>query len=170
MGEDIGRRRFIKCAAGSTVALASMQVFGTAADHARGCKYFNVAQAATVNAIAEQIVPADDSPGAHEAGILFYIDGLLNGRYGGFYRERYESGLKLIDRFSRGQFHKDFVNLNSDQQISVLKALESGSAAGSEGSRFFVLILQHTIEGYYGDPEHHGNPGNASWRMIGFEG
>jgi gluconate 2-dehydrogenase gamma chain len=170
MGEYIGRRKFIKCAAGSTVALASMQVFGTSADHTRGCKYFNVTQAATVSAIAEQIVPADDSPGAHEAGVLFYIDGRLSGRYGGFYRERYESGLKLVNELSQREFHKDFVTLHSDQQVSVLQALESGTGGGEEGRRFFALIWQHTMEGYYGDPEHGGNRDTKSWQMIGFEG
>jgi gluconate 2-dehydrogenase gamma chain len=170
MSEYIDRRCFIKCAAGSTVALASGHMFGTSAEHARGCHYFNAAQAATITAIAEQIVPSDDWPGAQQAGVLFYIDGLLGGRYGAFYRERYESGLKLIDSLSKGHFQKDFVNLNSDQQISVLQALESGSGGGKEGGRFFKLVWQHTMEGYYGDPKHGADRGNRSWQMIGFEG
>jgi gluconate 2-dehydrogenase gamma chain len=170
VSEYVDRRSFIKCAAGSTVALASRQLFGTSADHAPGCQYFQTGQAATVEAIAEQIVPSDDSPGAQQAGVLFYIDGLLGGRFGSFYRGRYESGLKLIDGLSKRQFHKDFANLNSDQQISVLQALQSGSGGGEEGRRFFKLVLRHTMEGYYGDPEHGGNRGNASWHMIGFEG
>jgi gluconate 2-dehydrogenase gamma chain len=170
VGEYIGRRKFIQCAAGSTVALASLQTFGTSVDHARGCKYFTVAEGATVTAIAEQIVPSDDAPGAHEAGVLFYIDGLLSGRYGGFYRERYQNGLKLVNEVSQKQFHRDFVSLNSSQQVSLLQTLESGSGAGEEGRRFFALIRQHTMEGYYGDPEHGGNRDTKSWQMIGFEG
>lgn len=170
MSQHIDRRSFIKSAAGSTVALASLQVFGTSADHAAGCKFLNAGQAAIVKAITLQIVPHDDSPGAEQAGVLFYIDGLLSGRFGRFYAERYESGFRLVDELSQKQFHHGFVALTFDQQLSILQALESGTGAGAEGQRFFALILQHTMEGYYGDPEHGGNRGNESWKMIGFEG
>jgi gluconate 2-dehydrogenase gamma chain len=170
VSEPIDRRSFIKSAAGSTVALASLRGFGASADHVAGCKFFNAGQAAIVIAIAEQIVPHDDSPGAQQAGVLFYIDGLLSGKFGRFYRERYESGLRLVHELSQKQFHRGFASLASDQQLSILQTLESETGAGTEGQRFFSIVLQHTMEGYYGDPEHGGNRGNASWKMIGFEG
>jgi gluconate 2-dehydrogenase gamma chain len=123
-----------------------------------------------VNAIAEQIVPADDSRGAKQAGVVFYIDGILSGRYGGFYKDRYHQGLGMVDEASHKRFARNFVGLDREQQLSILTALESGDTAAEDGRRFFALILQHTMEGYYGDPEHGGNRGNASWQMIGFEG
>jgi len=170
MSEPIDRRGFIKSAAGSTVALASLQVFGISADHAPGCKFFSAGQAATLKAIAEQFVPQDDLPGAEKAGVLFYIDGLLSGKFGRFYTERYQSGLRLVNELSQKEFHNDFASLANDQQLSVLHTLESGTDGAAEGPRFFALILQHTMEGYYGDPEHGGNRGNVSWQWIGFEG
>ena len=170
VSEPIDRRDFIKSAAGSTVAMASLQVFCASTDHATGFKFFNAAQAATVKAIAEQFVPQDDSPGAQQAGVLFFIDGILTGKFGRFYEDRYESGLRLINELSRKQFRHDFASLASDQQLSILRGLESGTGVPPEGQRFFSLILQHTMEGYYGDPEHGGNRGSASWKMIGFEG
>lgn len=172
MTEHMDRRRFLKSAAGSTVALVSIPVLGIAVDHslASGCRVFNPAQAAVVTAIAVQLVPADENPGAKEAGVLSYIDGVLAGKFGKFYKDRYEHGLRMVDEVSRKQFDRDFIALESNQQISILKALESGDTGGDDGRNFFSLILRHTMEGYYGDPEHGGNRGNASWKMIGFEG
>lgn len=166
------RRRFLKSAAGSTVVLASIPVFGVTADHslATGCKVFTVAQAATLGAIAVQFVPADNDPGAKEAGVVFFIDGLLAGRFGKFFKDSYERGLGMVDEVSTKRFGRNFVALEPDQQVTILKALESGDAAGNDGRDFFSLILRHTMEGYYGDPEHGGNRNSASWKMIGFEG
>lgn len=172
MTEHIDRRRFLKSAAGSTVVLASIPVLGIPVDHslALGCKVFTAAQAATVGAIAVQFVPADNDPGAKEVGVVFYIDGLLAGRFGKFFKDCYERGLGMVDEVSRKRFDRDFVALEPDQQVTILKSLESGDAAGNDGRDFFSLILRHTMEGYYGDPEHGGNRDNASWKMIGFEG
>jgi gluconate 2-dehydrogenase gamma chain len=166
------RRRFLKSAAGSTVVLASIPVLGVPVDHslAVGCRVFTVAQAATVGAIAGQFVPADSDPGAKEAGVVFYIDGLLAGRFGKFFKDCYERGLGSVDEVSRKRFDRDFVALEPEQQVTILKAMESGEAGGTDGCDFFNLILRHTMEGYYGDPEHGGNRDGASWKMIGFEG
>ena len=171
MTEHIDRRRFLKSAAGSTVVLASIPVLGVPANSlAPGCRVFTVAQAATVGAIAVQFVPADNDPGAKEAGVVFFIDGVLAGKFGKFFKDCYERGLTMVDEVSNKQFGKHFVALDHDQQIAILKSLESGESAGDEECNFFSLILRHTMEGYYGDPEHGGNRDSASWKMIGFEG
>ena len=171
MTEHIDRRRFLKSAAGSTVVLASIPVLGVPANSlAAGCRVFTLAQAATVSAIAVQFVPADNDPGAKEAGVVFFIDGILVGRFGKFFKDCYERGLGMVDELSSKRFGQNFVALDHDQQITILKALESGEGAGDEGCNFFSLILRHTMEGYYGDPEHGGNRDNVSWKMIGFEG
>lgn len=168
----MNRRHFLKSAAGGTVVLASLPGLGIPLESslAPGCKFFTASQAALVGAIAEQIVPADEHPGGKDAGVVFYIDRILSGRLGGVYRDRYERGLRLLEDISHKQFSRSFSSLDADRQTTLLKALESGEAAGSEGRQFFALILQHTMEGYYGDPEHGGNREGASWKMIGFEG
>lgn len=174
MSHEIDRRHFLKSiAAGGTVALTSWTVPGaltTEGTLARGCKVFTAPQAALVEAIAEQIVPTDDFPGGKGAGVVFYIDGVLAGPFGKFYRDHYERGLRMVDEVSQKQLGSKFASLTTAQQITFLKDLESGQAAGNTGRQFFALILEHTMEGYYGDPEHGGNRDGASWKMIGFEG
>src|SRR5579863_3447354 len=128
------RRRFLKSAAGSTVVLASIPVLGIPANSlAAGCRVFTVAQAATVAAVAVQFVPADNDPGAKEAGVVFFIDGVLAGRFGKFFKDCYERGLGMIDEVSNKRFGQNFAALDHDQQLKILKALESGEAAGDDG-------------------------------------
>jgi gluconate 2-dehydrogenase gamma chain len=174
MTEDKDRRQFLKTIAkGGTVALTAWPALGDRATDdslAKGCKVFTVSQAALVGAIADQFIPADDFPGGKEAGAVRYIDGILAGPFGRFYRARYEEGLKEVDQVSQKRFGSNFVSLDLDGQASILTSLESGEEVDPRTHEFFGLILQHTFEGYYGDAQHGGNRNEASWKMIGFEG
>jgi gluconate 2-dehydrogenase gamma chain len=173
MSNPMDRRDFLKSmAASGTVALTSLPVLEAAVNRsvAPGCKFFTVSQAALVENIAEQIVPADEHPGGKSAGVVLYIDGILAGRFGKFYKNRYEEGLDMVDVVSQKRFTRNFASLSPEQQISILKALESGDAVADSGRDFFALLLQHIMEGYYGDPQHGGNRDEASWKMIGFGG
>src|SRR5215831_17174379 len=49
------------------------------------------AQARDVDAIASQIIPTDDTPGAHEAGAVYFIDRALAGFFS-THREEFGSG------------------------------------------------------------------------------
>jgi gluconate 2-dehydrogenase gamma chain len=170
MAEPIDRRSFLKSAAGGTVALVSLPALAVSSEATgQSCKFFSASQAALVAALAEQIVPADEYPGAHSAGVVFYIDAILAGRYGKFYTPRYEQGLKLVDEISQKQFDLNFVSLPTDQQTSLLQGMESG-AAGEAARQFFFLILRHTMEGYYGSLELGGNREKIGWNMLGFGG
>jgi len=170
MSNSIDRRDFLKSmAAGGTVAIASLPVLGAALQHplAPGCKFFTVSQAALLESVAEQMIPSDASPGGKAAGVVFYIDGVLAGPYGKFYRNHYEQGLPTIDAASQKHFGKGFVTVSAQQQTEVLKLLQAPDAGEND---FFGLLWRHVMEGYYGDPEHGGNRDGASWKMIGFEG
>lgn len=133
---------------------------------APGCKIFSPQQARTVEAIAEQIIPKDDAPGATEAGVLYYIDSGLAGDLRR-HREKYVEGLRLLDQAGREKRGKNFVDLTHDQQIEMLRALEGGRGSGAA---FFELIRMHTMEGFYGHPRYGGNKNFLSWKMLGFKG
>jgi gluconate 2-dehydrogenase gamma chain len=169
------RRDFVKSiAASGTVAMSGWPALAesSAADTPRQPTYkiFTAPQAAMVGAIAEQLVPKDEYPGGEEAGVVQFIDAKLAGPYGEFYVDRYESGLKLVDKVSRKFAGGDFISLNSAQQQKVLSSLEAGIDGEPAAQGFFGLIREHTFEGYYGDPEHGANRNGESWKMIGFGG
>jgi len=171
MSNSMDRRDFLK-AAGGTVAIASLPAMGATVQRslASGCKFFTGPQAALVESIAEQMIPADDTPGGKAAGVVFYIDGVLAGPFGKFYRTSYEEGLAMIDATSQKQFGGAFASVGSEHQAAILEAVQSGHSRREFRHEFFGLVWRHVMEGYYGDPEHGGNRDGASWKMIGFEG
>lgn len=151
---------------------------------AEGCKFFNIKQAATLEAIVDELVPPDDFPGGKDAGVLYFMDNAL-ARWDQQARWDYVVGLEGINESSQIMFQKDFTGLTSDQKQQVLRAVEAGEAPGriwtrfgpEEGradaaasKRFFDLLLRHTMQGYYGDPEYGGNKDRTSWTMIGYVG
>jgi gluconate 2-dehydrogenase gamma chain len=168
------RRDFVKSiAAGGTAAISGWRGLAElSADTPQQPTYkiFTASQAAMVGAIAEQLVPKDEYPGGREAGVVSFIDAKLAGPYGKFYVDRYQSGLKLVDKVSQKLAGGDFVSLNSVQQQKVLSTLEAEVEGEPIAREFFALIREHTFEGYYGDPQHGANRNGESWKMIGFGG
>src|SRR5207247_1201849 len=82
-----------------------------------------------LEAVAEQIIPADQDPGAKQAGSVRYIDRVLAAEQ----RDRrpmYAAGLQGIDQTSRLLYSRDFVKVSFDEQTAVLEALEKGEAPG----------------------------------------
>jgi hypothetical protein len=72
-------------------------------------RFFNEQQYRVIDALAEIIIPADDqSPGAHAAGVQFYIDTLLLFS-GAETKGRWKSGLTSINEAARVQFAVPFL-------------------------------------------------------------
>src|SRR5262249_1906902 len=126
--------------------------------------YFTPEQAAEIEAVCEQILPSDDTPGAREAGAIFFIDYVV-AKYGteqfGDYRKGYADGLNELAALSKKHGAEKSSALNNEQQIQVLKEIEK--------SDFFGLVRFHTIFGFLGDPRHKGNVGEVGWKHIGFD-
>lgn len=119
-------------------------------------------QAAEVDAVASRIIPTDGAPGAHDAGVVYFIDRAL-ATFASGHRDDYENGLPMLQAKTRELFPDapKFSQATSDQQDAVLKALE--------GQTIFELILNHTVMGFLADPQRGGNRGGAGWKTIGFD-
>jgi gluconate 2-dehydrogenase gamma chain len=162
----ITRRKFIQV---TTAAAAGSMVCCT--NKKSPWRFFTLDEGQTVAAIAERLIPADQDPGATEAGVVNFIDLQLMGPYKR-YRASYRQGLKGVERASLEMFGHRFTELSPERQDEVLKALEGGGAVGEawkdfSSKDFFSLILSHTMQGFYGDPRHGGNRGRVSWKMLG---
>jgi gluconate 2-dehydrogenase gamma chain len=125
-------------------------------------KFFAPKMARDTEAIAAQIIPADITPGAREAHVIYFIDNVL----ATFEKDKqpaYKQGLKMLQQKTSDMFPTEvqFSLLSSAQQIELLKAID--------GTEFFELVRLHTIMGYLSAPEYGGNYGQAGWKLIGFE-
>jgi gluconate 2-dehydrogenase gamma chain len=122
-------------------------------------RFFSAEEAETVDALCAQIIPADRDAGAHEAGVVNYIDIQLTKHFKR-YQATYRQGIAAVDAASRKQFGKRFVELPADQQVQVMADAEENSKT------FFDLLVAHTRQGFYGDPRHGGNRNRVSWKML----
>jgi gluconate 2-dehydrogenase gamma chain len=119
-------------------------------------RLFSVAEARTLAAICEQIIPADQDPGAAWAGVVKYIDRQLAVKF----RDQiptYRAGIALADTLAGG----DFVAAPAARQLDILAQIEKQSKP------FFDQVVAHTMQGFYGNPRHGGNRDFASWTMLG---
>jgi hypothetical protein len=119
-------------------------------------------QAAEVNAIASRVIPSDDSPGAREAGVIYFIDRALS-TFSSETRDDYQQGLPVFAAKTREMFPtlERFSQATPEQQDAVLKALE--------GRPIFELIRAHTIMGFLADPRRGGNRDELGWKLIAFD-
>ena len=125
---------------------------------------FDSHQRSTLEAATGRIIPADRDPGALEAGVIDYIENTL-ATYEFEHAPLYVEGVLELDRLARERFGSAaFIQLSAEQQDQILTSLEK------QRSPFFSLLLEHTMQGFYGDPRHGGNRDRVSWKMIGFPG
>ena len=125
---------------------------------------FDAHQRSTLEAAAGRIIPADRDPGALEAGVIVYIENALSG-YDAEHAPLYVDGIRELDRLARETFGSEaFIQLRPEEQDQVLASLDERQ------SRFFSLLLEHTMQGFYGDPRHGGNRDRVGWKIIGFPG
>lgn len=77
-------------AAGSPEAMPGMDMTTTVE---RPAAFFSIHEAATVDALASRLIPGDASdPGAHEAGVVYFIDRMLAGTNQGYDLKTYTQG------------------------------------------------------------------------------
>lgn len=125
-------------------------------------------EVAALEAWCDALIPSTDgTPGAREARAARYIDIQLTKRFRRFLPQ-YQQALAAINRMAGGRFSE----LSLDERTALLEKVEKGEGAKSEwgpdgGREVFNLVLQHTLQGYYGNPRHGGNYDYASWRMLG---
>ena len=163
----LNRREFV---AGVSVGLGSVALTAAPGQEPAWWRFFTNHESRLVDAIAEQIIPADEDPGGRDAGVVNFIDKQLVGHYHRF-AESYRRGLIGLEETARAMFNSGFLDLAWDEQTEVLSALEAGSAPGEtwrgeSSTAFFRLIRNHTMQGFYGSPRHGGNRGYASYRML----
>ena len=124
--------------------------------------FFSPNQAVEIESVAAQIIPKDDTPGAREAGTIYFIDRALT-TFDQDKQSAYIQGLKDLRAKTNELFPNadKFSSLNPAQQVQVLTAIEK--------TAFFGQVRLHTIVGFFANPEYGGNQEKIGWNLIGFE-
>jgi gluconate 2-dehydrogenase gamma chain len=147
--------------------------------------YFNDEEARTVEAVAERLIPGDGTdPGATDAGVVYYIDRAVAGVSTDL-QTVYRRGLRELTELCRREHGAPFTDLDPAVRDEVIRrflgpevqesaeGLQFGPSDQPGGAillRFFAVIREHTVEGYFCDPAYGGNRGAVGWKLVGFPG
>lgn len=122
------------------------------------------AEARTMEAFAAQIIPSDPtSPGAKEAGAIWFIDRALGPGYFPEFREPIKAGVADLDARARRRRSgiTGFADLAASDQIRVMRQIEE--------TQFFYTGRMLSVMGVLADPRHGGNRDRASSKILGIE-
>jgi len=157
-----------------SIPVGSLSFFeGCTTTHQTETNFFSEKEVKLVEAIAEQIIPADEWSGGREAGVVNFLDLQLIGPYRRF-QEDYHKGLTALQNTCENKFHCKFENLSWNKQTDVLQKMEAGKIDGDDWGKgfskyYFELLRSHCMQGYYGSPRHGGNKNFVSYKMIGID-
>jgi gluconate 2-dehydrogenase gamma chain len=124
---------------------------------------FTDREGADFDALAARIIPSDDTPGAREAGAVYFADQAL-GTFMADLLPTVRDGLaRLAERAVGGSENAAFADLSEERQDELLGAVER------EDPQFFFVARSLVVLGTLTNPEHGGNRGGVGWELIGFE-
>jgi gluconate 2-dehydrogenase gamma chain len=211
-GQEFDRRGFLKGAVAGGAAAASAAAIATpeiaqaeapasapanAAPEAAGYAFFNLDEAAFIEALVDHMIPADEvSPKGTDLGVNVYIDRALAGGWGKGDRlymqgpwkqgapsqgyqlpltpaQLYRAGIDATNAHCLKAYGKPFDRIEAAQREEVLVGLSSGKISFDNGLPvrvFWTTLYQTVIEGMYSDPIYGGNRNKAGWAIIGFPG
>lgn len=168
---QLSRREFLRSAGGaakSSIIVLSLPAILVSCERSKRANLRNEKfsvltdeEVQEFQAIAARIIPTDETPGATEAGVIYFIDNVLADD-----KEKEHETLRLGLRelqvaaelsFNASYFHE----LEPEQQDYLLTA--------SEDTPFFGTIRFLTIAGMFSLPEYGGNRDKVGYELIGFE-
>lgn len=118
-------------------------------------------EASEFAAIAARIIPTDDTPGATEAGVIYFIDTVLASSRTEML-EPMRAGLADLQSSASSRYAlATFGALSPAQQDELLTLIAE--------EPFFNTMRYLTIAGMFALPEYGGNRDHIGWKLIGFE-
>ena len=186
MIENLSRRHFLSRGGAAVSAVwlsAHWPAMVAAAEHAHQAakssappkfQFFTPEQAVEIGAITACIIPSDETPGAREAGVLYFIDRALT-TFAVNEQKTYREGLPGLQLRVRELFPnvEKFSTATPEQQDHVLHTFDDkadygrGFRPNATAQPFFETVRVHTIVGFLIDPDSGGNRDAVGWKVIG---
>ena len=172
-GDAFNRRLFLKGSggvlgsvmmrAGLPAFIAASQAACTAREEAASYQNISNAEAREFVAIAARILPTTETPGATEAGAVYFVDKA----FGSFLAPMAGPARGMHAQFQAGiadqyPLAKVFSDLNETDQDAYLQRAED--TPFFQGARFLTLV------GVFGMAKFGGNRNNVGWHLVGMDG
>lgn len=171
--DDLSRRRFLQSASSlagasylklmSPAVVAITQAACSAKVENAPFKVLSAQEAADLAAIAARIIPTTDTPGATEAGVIYFFDNAFESEL----RDQLDAVREWLPQFNTalGKTHPGVTtlgDLGESEQDAFLRTRET--------TEFFDLIRVMTMFGFFSMPKYGGNRDHVGWDLVGFEG
>ncbi len=116
------------------------------------------AEAVEFEAIAARIIPTTDTPGAREAGVIYFFDQTL-GTFNKPMAPMLRGGLEEFQAGIEGG--KKFSTMSDAEQDAYLEA--------NQDSPFFGVMRLMTFSGFFGMRKYGGNKDGTGWQLLGMD-
>ena len=157
--------RATSAAAGVSLAgvhLPALLPLARAAAAARDAKAdfqnLSAVDAADLEAICAQVIPTDDTPGAREAGVVYFIDSVIGSQFAHMHDSLAEELAGINAMAGKGA---RFAELNNARQVAVMEAADDAGGLG--------MIITLTLFGMFSLPAYGGNRDHIGWTLLGFD-
>ena len=165
---DLTRRHFLKQSAGVAGATwaravlpslaAISQAACTAKEEQAPFTTLGAEEAIEFEAIAARIIPTTDTPGAREAGVIYFFDQSF-GTFNAPMLPMIRGGLEALQSGIEGG--RKFSELSAEEQDDVLEQ--------NEATPFFGLFRMMTFAGFFGMSDYGGNKDGVGWKLLGMD-
>ena len=122
---------------------------------APGATTLSPPRARAMEALAEVIIPATDTPGASEAGVTDFVAALVDGWLDDDDRDRFLAGLDTVDPACRERFGSPFAECAPGEQATYVRELDEEvtrlreDPAARESEHFFRDVKRFTLTAYF---------------------
>ena len=154
--KTLTRREAIKRAAsllGGGIAATQLTGFiGRAASAAAAGEppaFFDADQFTLIERIADVMIPETDTPGAHAVGVHHFVDLMLSEWASAERQARYVDGLGQLDAALRSASGERFVELDSDQQLEALRAVDAAAFSNGADNSFYLELKKMVLFAFY---------------------
>jgi gluconate 2-dehydrogenase gamma chain len=114
-------------------------------------------------AMAARIIPSDETPGATEAGVIYFMDNVLGDESRAEILESLKSGMLEMQTVVALDYNAPYFHaLDVTQQDAVLRQIET--------TPFFNTIRYLTVAGMFSLPQYGGNRNDIGFQLIGIPG
>jgi len=158
------------------IAQATQHARAAASGDPRAFRFLTQPEAGDFDAFAARIIPSDDgTPGAREAGAVYFADYVLSA-INPEQQQDFRGALKVLSQAAtQAQPGASFASLPVEKQIAVMKSMdkqptagEANNSAGNKEAEAFGGLRTMVLMGTFSDPSLHGNRSKIGWNLIGY--
>jgi hypothetical protein len=111
--------------------------------------FFDPAQTAALDRLSDIIIPADEqSPGAHDAGVVRFLD-LLAAHAAPERQQDWRRGIEAVESIARQRYSRPFAKCTREQQEQIVAVMAAHEGAPQNDlESFFEILKPAVVDGY----------------------